>query len=69
MYTEDDQAVKRIVELPGGDELKAKLQQIGSSSPVKDLIPAYIPVLQGTTLRLVPVWRVTLADGSMLTLS
>ncbi|MNI73416.1 YycH protein [compost metagenome] len=69
MYTEDEQAVKQIVELPGGDELKAKLQQIGSSSPVKDLIPAYIPVLQGTTLRLVPVWRVTLADGSMLTLS
>ncbi|AIQ55498.1 YycH family regulatory protein [Paenibacillus sp. FSL R7-0331] len=69
MYMEDEQAVKRIVELPGGDELKAKLAQISSGSAVKDLIPAYIPVLQRDTLRLTPVWRVTLNDGSVLTVS
>ncbi len=69
MYTEEEQAVKRIVQLPGGDELKAKLAQISSGSAVKDLIPAYIPVLQRDTLRLTPVWRVTLNDGSVLTIS
>ncbi|WP_342563650.1 two-component system activity regulator YycH [Paenibacillus sp. FSL R7-0345] len=69
MYTEEEQAVKRIVELPGGDELRAKLTQISSGSAVKDLIPAYIPVLQRETLRLTPVWRVTLNDGSVLTIS
>ncbi|CAH1220899.1 hypothetical protein PAECIP111892_04940 [Paenibacillus auburnensis] len=69
MYTEEDQAVKTLVELPGGEELKTKLARIGSSSPVKDLIPAYIPVEQRETLRLVPVWRVTLEDGSVLTLN
>lgn len=69
MYTEEEQAVKRIVELPGGDELRAKLTQISSGSAVKDLIPAYIPVLQRETLLLTPVWRVTLNDGSVLTIS
>lgn len=69
MYTEEDQAVKTLVELPGGEELKVKLARISSSSPVKDLIPAYIPVEQRETLRLVPVWRVTLKDGSVLTLN
>ncbi|WP_054942620.1 YycH family regulatory protein [Paenibacillus ihuae] len=69
MYTEEDQAVKTVVELPGGEELKLKLERISSSSPVKDLIPAYIPVEQRETLRLVPVWRVTLEDGSVLTLN
>lgn len=69
MYTEEDQAVKTVVELPGGEELRAKLARAGSSSPVKDLIPAYIPVVQRETLRLVPVWRVTLKDGTELTLN
>ncbi|MNH34307.1 hypothetical protein D3C79_948930 [compost metagenome] len=69
MYTEEDQAVKTLVELPGGEELKVKLARISSSSPVKDLIPAYIPVEQRETLRLVPVWRVTLKDGTELTLN
>ncbi|MNW63303.1 hypothetical protein D3C74_415020 [compost metagenome] len=69
MYTEEDQAVKNVVELPGGEELRAKLARAGSSSPVKDLIPAYIPVVQRETLRLVPVWRVTLKDGTELTLN
>ncbi|WP_310830842.1 YycH family regulatory protein [Paenibacillus pedocola] len=69
MYTEEDKAVKTLVELPGGEELKVKLARISSSSPVKDLIPAYIPVEQRETLRLVPVWRVTLEDGSVLTLN
>lgn len=69
MYTEEDQAVKTLVDLPGGEELKVKLARISSSSPVKDLIPAYIPVEQRESLRLVPVWRVTLEDGSVLTLN
>ncbi|QSF45089.1 YycH family regulatory protein [Paenibacillus tianjinensis] len=69
MYTEEDQAVKTLVNLPGGEELKVKLARISSSSPVKDLIPAYIPVEQRESLRLVPVWRVTLEDGSVLTLN
>ncbi|AIQ50055.1 hypothetical protein R70723_32365 [Paenibacillus sp. FSL R7-0273] len=69
MYMKEEQAVKRVVELPGGEELKAKLARISSGSAVKELIPAYIPVLQRDTLRLTPVWRVTLNDGSVLTIS
>ncbi|MBT2293279.1 hypothetical protein J7E73_30135 [Paenibacillus albidus] len=69
MYVDEGQAVKKVVELPGGEELKAQLAEIGKASPVKDLTPAYVPVVQGEKLRLRPVWRVTLSDGNELTLN
>jgi regulatory protein YycI of two-component signal transduction system YycFG len=68
MYTEEDKAVKKVVELSGGEELENKLARLSPNLPVKDLTPAYVPVVQGEQLLLHPVWRVTLSDGSMLTL-
>ncbi|MEK4061656.1 MULTISPECIES: YycH family regulatory protein [Paenibacillus] len=69
MYTEEGKAVKQVVELPGGDELRAKLAQFSEASPVKDLTPAYVASVNGEKLKLLPVWRVTLRDGTFLTLN
>lgn len=69
MYVDETKSVKKIVELSGGDVLKNQLTQIGQASPIKDLTPAYVPVVKGEKLQLHPVWRVTLNDGSVLTLN
>ncbi|ETT64978.1 YycH family protein [Paenibacillus sp. FSL R7-277] len=69
MYTNEDKSEKTIVELPGGELLKQRLAQIGSSLRIIELTPAYMPALAGEKLQLHPVWRVTLSDGSELTLN
>lgn len=69
MYTEENKAVKKVVELPGGDELRAKLAQLSEASPVKELTPAYIAAVKGENLQLLPVWRVTLLNGTVLTVN
>lgn len=69
MYLDESKAVKKVVELSGGAELEKQLALISKSSPVKDLTPAYVPVLGGKEIRLLPVWKVTLNDGSILTLN
>ncbi|MEK5035484.1 two-component system activity regulator YycH [Paenibacillus sp. FSL R7-0302] len=69
MYTNEDKSEKTIVELPGGELLKQRLAQIGSSLRIVELTPAYMPALAGEKLQLHPVWRVTLSDGSELTLN
>lgn len=69
MYVQEDKAVKRIVDLPAGDQLRNQLAQISKVSAVKDLTPAYVPVVKRESLQLRPVWRVTLEDGTVLTLN
>lgn len=69
MYTNEDKSEKTIVELPGGELLKQRLAQIGSSLRIIELTPAYMPALAGEKLQLHPVWRVTLSDGSEHTLN
>lgn len=69
IYTEEDKAVRKAVELPGGDELRAKLAQFSQSSPIKDLTPAYNAEVRGKNLKLLPVWRVTLLDGTVFTVN
>lgn len=69
IFLNEKQAVKKVVELSGGDALQNQLAQISKSSSIKDLTPAYVPSLKGDKLHLVPVWRVTLADGSVRTLN
>ncbi|OBZ08313.1 hypothetical protein A8L34_23625 [Bacillus sp. FJAT-27264] len=69
LYLNENQAVKKVAELSGGDTLLSQLAQISKTSPVQDLTPAYIPSLKGEKLQLVPVWKVTLRDGSVLTLN
>ncbi|UQZ34162.1 hypothetical protein C2I18_11860 [Paenibacillus sp. PK3_47] len=68
MYTEEDQAVKQLAELPGGEELENRLARLSPDLPIKDLTPAYLPVVKEEQLLLQPVWRVTFSDGSMVTL-
>ncbi|MHA6531602.1 YycH family regulatory protein [Paenibacillus sp. BAC0078] len=69
MYVQEAKAVKRIVDLPVGDRLRNQLAQISQVSAVKDLTPAYVPVVKRESLQLRPVWRVTLEDGTVLTLN
>lgn len=69
MYVDESKAVKRVVELSGGVALENQLSLISKSSSVKDLTPAYMPILNGDKLRLLPVWKVTLTDGSIHTLN
>jgi len=69
MYVDESKATKKIIELSGGPALKSQLDQIGKASPVKDLTPAYVPVVKGNKLQLHPVWKVTLSDGTILTLN
>lgn len=69
MYMDESKAVKKVVELPGGEELENQLALLSKSSSIKDLTPAYIPVLNEDKLRLLPVWKVTLSDGSVRTLN
>lgn len=69
IYIDESKSVKKVVELSGGEELQSQLTQIGKASSVKDLTPAYVPVEKGEKLQLLPVWRVTLSDGSVLTLN
>lgn len=69
MYVDESKAVKKVVELSGGVLLKNQLAQIGKASSVKDLTPAYVPVIKGDMLQLHPVWKVTLNDGTTLTLN
>jgi len=69
MYVDETKAVKKVVELSGGATLKNQLEAIGKASAVKDLIPAYVPEVKGDMLQLRPVWKVTLSDGTILTLN
>lgn len=69
MYMDEEKSEKTIVELTGGEALKQQLARIGSSLRVTDLTPAYMPMLTEEKLQLRPVWRVTLSDGSVLTLN
>ncbi|ASA24963.1 YycH family regulatory protein [Paenibacillus donghaensis] len=69
MYVDNTKAVKKIVELSGGEELQNQLDQLGKVSPVEDIIPAYVPVLKEDKLQLLPVWKVTLEDDSVYTLN
>jgi regulatory protein YycH of two-component signal transduction system YycFG len=69
MYMDEAKSEKTIVELSGGETLKQRLAQIESSLRITDLTPAYMPALTGEKLLLHPVWRVTLSDGSVLTLN
>ncbi|KGE20020.1 YycH family regulatory protein [Paenibacillus wynnii] len=69
MYVDESKAIKKIVELSGGEVLKNQLVQIGKASAVKDLAPAYVPGIKGDKLQLHPVWKVTLSDGTILTLN
>ncbi|MNW58876.1 hypothetical protein D3C74_367610 [compost metagenome] len=69
MFVDESKAVKRIVDLSFGERLENQLTQLSQASVVKDLTPAYVPEEQGEKLRLIPVWRVTLNDGSVLTLN
>lgn len=69
IYIDENKSEKKVVELSGGEELQSQLTQIGKASSVKDLTPAYVPVEKGEKLQLLPVWRVTLSDGSVLTLN
>ncbi|WP_379138525.1 YycH family regulatory protein [Paenibacillus sp. sgz500958] len=69
LYVDESKSVKKIKELSGGDTLKKQLAQIGKASAVKDLVPAYVPEVKGDMLLLRPVWKVTLSDGTVLTLN
>jgi regulatory protein YycH of two-component signal transduction system YycFG len=69
IYIDESNAVKKIVELSGGAELEGQLSLISKSSAVKELTPAYVPVVKADKLQLLPVWKVTLSDGSVLTLN
>lgn len=69
MFVEEDKAVKRIVDLSFGERLESQLAQISQASAVKDLTPVYVPAVKGEKLQLIPVWQVTLKDGTVLTLN
>ncbi|MNO33251.1 YycH protein [compost metagenome] len=69
MFVDESKAVKRIVDLSFGERLQNQLAQLGKASAVKELTPAYVPEVKGEKLRLTPVWRVTLNDGTVLTLN
>lgn len=69
IYVDETKAVKKVVELSGGEQLGKQLEQISKASAVTDLIPAYIPAVKGEMLHLQPVWKVTLEDGTVLTLN
>lgn len=66
LYTEQDKAMKRTAKLAGGDALRNKLASVTKGSRIRDLSPAYKPVLVDKQLRLAPVWRVILSDGTSL---
>ncbi|WP_325175586.1 two-component system activity regulator YycH [Paenibacillus sonchi] len=69
MFVDESKAVKRIVDLSFGERLEKRLARLSQASVVKELTPAYVPEVQGEKLRLTPVWRVTLNDGTVLTLN
>jgi regulatory protein YycH of two-component signal transduction system YycFG len=69
MYINANQSVKKIVELSAGKELQNQLDQLDKTSAIEDLTPAYVPVVKGEKLQLIPVWRVLFSDGSVLTLN
>lgn len=69
IYLHEKQAAKKVVELTGGEELQNQLAQISKTASVKELVPAYIPSLKEDKLQLQPVWKVTLGDGTVLTLN
>ncbi|WP_150272673.1 YycH family regulatory protein [Paenibacillus tepidiphilus] len=69
IYMEEDKAVKTIVELPGGEELRTKISELKLALPIKDLTPAYLPGQKEDRLHLVPVWQITLSDGSVIVLN
>lgn len=69
IYIDETKATKKVVELSGGEELEEQLASISRTSPVKELTPAYVPELKEDRLQLMPVWKVTLHDGSILTIN
>lgn len=69
IFIDESKAEKKIVELSGGAELENQLSLVSKTSKVKDLTPAYVPVVKEEKLQLLPVWKVTLIDGSVLTLN
>ncbi|MDH6429072.1 two-component system activity regulator YycH [Paenibacillus sp. FSL R7-0048] len=69
IYIDESKAVKKVVELSGGADLEYRLSLVSKTSAVKDLTPAYVPEVKEDHLELIPVWKVTLSDGSVLTLN
>ncbi|WP_151733369.1 YycH family regulatory protein [Paenibacillus tengchongensis] len=68
IYLEEEKAVKTIAHLPGGEELRTRLNDLNLTLSIKDLTPAYMPSLDVDKLQLVPVWQVTLSDNSTVVL-
>ncbi|MDR0267848.1 two-component system activity regulator YycH [Paenibacillus sp.] len=65
IYMQAEQQTKRMIKLPGGEELNAMLIAFNKESPVVDLYPAYLPELTTNGLKLTPVWAVKLANGQI----
>ncbi|WP_435923184.1 YycH family regulatory protein [Paenibacillus sp. DYY-L-2] len=68
MYAKEGYWDKKMVDLPGGDELREQIQRIEEESPVVGLFPAYLPSLTTDGLLLKPVWAAELKNGATRTL-
>lgn len=68
LYLKEENEKKTMVDLPGGEQLKAKIDLAAKAGTVKDLYPGYRPVLEEQGLELKPVWVLELADGTVKTL-
>ncbi|MNB71035.1 YycH protein [compost metagenome] len=68
MYSQEAEGTKKVTELPGGDELRAKLAVVSKGTSIADLYPVYKPVEKEKNLELVPVWQVVLGNGNTVTL-
>lgn len=55
---------KRMVTLPGGEELDQLLQSYPGIQRVASLIPAYYPIITDDYIDLIPKWAVEMTDGS-----
>ncbi|WP_106769618.1 YycH family regulatory protein [Paenibacillus faecalis] len=65
VYVKAEEQKKKLENLPAGDELRAKLNQLPDNEKIVDLQPAYLPSVTDTGLRLKPVWSVQLSNGSI----
>ena len=64
LYVEEGTWFKKVVTLPGGKELREKINRLSSEAMITNLYPAYLPSLSKEGLLLIPTWVVELSNGA-----
>jgi len=68
VLNEESPRVKAKTQLPGGDDLRARIHEAADGGVVESIYPAYLPTFGEDAMKLKPVWAIRLLSGEVLTI-